>query len=739
MAGNLLIVAACAFAALTTPLAAQSSYSPDSPLADSLYRESRIRNITDRDLFSSLDLSTPALADVRREATAAHYDRAYAAWGKYVSARAEPRYITQNVHLLLDTDRFISLDDARAYYAANPAGKESVMTRADLMLSNIIRTWGDNAVSFGPAVDFNRDVGQSGKYGFHYWLWSRPLLTAYVLTGDQRYLDKFADLFSQWYVQRNAITRGFPEFDVVYYELGLGIRNRVFIEYTFLPHTHRTPVIEEHLLKTLLAAGRWLAALEKWEGYRPGNWQIHGAFMLVQIALTFPEFKEANEWMRIGMQRLSEHLALDFYPDGGHSERCPRNYTLATYMAYRNLHYLLLTHHDTTKFVENIGQAMGRTIDWWLAMIAPTGEIPAINDSQRGLFPATILEDGAALFARAEVHGVLSLLSGDGPDDSVPAWTSRHMPASGFTVMRSDWSRSALYLSLNYGAFSGSHTHNDMLDFELYAYGKALAVDAGIGMTYDDPLYVPWYKSSRAHNMVVVNDLDMHRPGIVAEGIRWSATPSLEYFSGLHRGYDSLGVTATRTILFVKPLYWFVLDRLACRTDNDTLSWYLHSPETLEPFDAGVATTSAPGLAILPADRTFTLRAGTGMAASTRDLHPGKTEEINWIRFDQQTGKNQTREFAVLLFPFSSVRPDVRVTKRGAGWFEIRVGDAKDLVIFGEGDHSAGHYDTDATCVVVRTSDDRVTHMSIVNGTYVRIRGKIVWTAPQADSGEMTF
>ena len=64
---------------------------------------------------------------------------------------------------------------------------------------------------------------------------------AWAITGDQKYLDKFDRLFNRWYDQRNSITRTIPDFDVVYYELGLGLRNRMFIEYYLLPFAGRTP------------------------------------------------------------------------------------------------------------------------------------------------------------------------------------------------------------------------------------------------------------------------------------------------------------------------------------------------------------------------------------------------------------------------------------------------------------------------------------------------------------------
>ena len=44
--------------------------------------------------------------------------------------------------------------------------------------------------------------------------------------------------------------------------------------------------------------------LERWEGYRPGNWQIHGSYMLTQIALAVPEFRESGSWLEAGLGRM---------------------------------------------------------------------------------------------------------------------------------------------------------------------------------------------------------------------------------------------------------------------------------------------------------------------------------------------------------------------------------------------------------------------------------------------------
>ncbi len=720
-------------------LVGQLKFSEHSLLGNAEYVGHQIKTISDADLFGALQLDQPALQSMEAAVQRKDYAQAYRAWGSYWNAKQQPKYATQSYHLLTDTEMLMGYEQVRAYASRYKEENDSVMARASLILKNVFRPWGDVVVDFGPKVDFNREVGQSGKYGFHYWGWSKALILAYVNSGDQRFLAKFDELFHQWYEQRNNISRGFPELDVVYYELGLGVRNRMFIEYYLLPYSQRSLLTHERMLKTILGAGRWLYQLEQWEGYRSGNWQIHGSYMLAQLAMVFPEFRESKEWLKLGLQRLEEHLQQDFFDDGGHSERAPRNYTQATYLSYRNLYYLLSVYRVREDLEQMIRARMGNTIDWWIAMLAPTGEIPSINDSHRGLFPAFILQDGAEFYKKPYVYGVLSNLFGvasSGVTLKMPSFVSRHMPASGFTVMRSDWTRNALYMNINYGKWNGSHTHNDMLDFEVYAYGKALAVDAGISLTYDDPLYIPWYKSSRAHNMVTVNDRNMERESIEGENIKWSSNSLLEYFSGEHRGYERMGVRHRRQILFVNHRYWILLDDLKCEKKGDTLSWYFHTPTPLERDGWMFHSTGQPGILIYPLKGGESPRTGTSMASSTSDLTPGKTESIHWIAFDQITNAASTMRYNVLLYPHRGQRVPVEYSAMSETHFRISSPEGVDDLYVSSASTRDGEVETDAQVLLVCREGNLTVRYSLIDGTYLRVRGKQVWSSTNRVAAE---
>ena len=720
-------------------LHAQLKFAEGSKLASQEYLEHQIRTISDSDLFSSLSLDLPGLAEMKRAVRRNDPDGAYRAWATYWSSKLQPKYVSQPYRLLIDTEMLEDYDQARSYCVRNPEEKDTILSRASMIMRNVFQPWGDVIVDFGAKVDFNREIGQSGKYGFHYWVWSRALILAYVNTGDQKYLAKFDGLFNQWYEQRNDITRGFPNLDVVYYELGLGMRNRMFLEYYFLPFEQRSVQSHERMLKTFLAAGRWLYQLQRWEGYRPGNWQIHGSYMLAQLAMALPEFRESHEWLDIALQRLQEHLRQDFFPDGGHSERAPKNYTQATYLSYRNLYYLLSVYHVREDLAAEIHQRMGNTIDWWITMLTPTGEIPAINDSHRGLFPVFLLKDGEQFYGKPYVEGILKNLFGlqpGVPEPTLPPFVSRHMPESGFTVMRSDWTRDALYMNINYGKWSGFHTHNDLLDFEVYAFGKALAVDAGIGLTYDDPLYIPWYQSSRAHNMVTVNDRNMRREGIEGEHVLWDTTAHLEYFSADHNGYASVGVHHRRQIVFVNRQYWVILDELRCEREGDTLSWYLHSPTELMRTADGFCSERGPGIVVQPIEGGGHFRTGTGMASSTSDLTPGKTEQIGWISFDQITQASSTMRYSILLYPFRDRSESPSCEAVSPTHVRLRWPGKVDDLFASDGKIQEGGIESDARVVLLHHEGTKATRFSLLNGTFLRIKGTPVWASPLRVSAE---
>ncbi len=528
----------------------------------------------------------------------------YDGWAEYWGEVAGERG-----RFLGEGDLLMPADEAAKSLARR---RDEIVAAAEQIVKYNITGWGDVTIQHGPVVDFNAPYGRSGKYGFHYWFWGRALTRAFLLTRDEKYLAKFDALFNSWYEQRDKVVGEIEGLDPVYYELGLGVRNRVFFEYYCLPFERRSRQTHERMLKTLLGAARWLYQEEK-RMYRGGNWQIMGSFGMVQIGLTIPEFTESGKWVELGVDRLEKHAENDFYEDGCHSERVPSSYSLVAYRDSRNLVHLLEASKEHSRLAEGTRARLKRMQDWFAAILPPDGYLPGINDGSRAKMPAGILEGPACT-------------------------TSVHLPASGFTVFRGG----EMYMLINHGPSGGGHSHADSLSFELHAYGRPLAIDSGIGLTYDDPKHVPWYTQSVAHNMLTVDGANIDRRQAEGRDVVFSSGKVLDYFAATHYGYAaSKGVNHRRHFVFVRPGVFLIYDEVDGE-EGGKLDWHVH------------LTKAAGKLVMIPSGEVAERRAKGVASVLGIEGYEGTHAEIDWVTYE-----NCPRRFAVLMLAYERERPTV--------------------------------------------------------------------------------
>jgi hypothetical protein len=559
------------------------------------YFQSQVRQISDADLFSALTVAGD-----------------YEAWAKHW-AKARTRV------LFLNADEFLSPLQTAAESLEPQRAK--ILEAASRLIAHEITGWGDVTIVHGPVVNFNADCGEAGQYGFHYWDWARPLIQSFLLTRDQKYLSTFEELFNQWYDQRDSVKGRIETLDVIWYELGLARRSRIFLEcYALASDLPR--LTHERMLKTLLGAARWLHEEQK-KGNRLGNWQVMGAYALGLIALSVPEFRESAEWLTVAVDRLAWHLEKDFYPDGCHWERCPSSYMLTVYSDLKNLSTLL--ERNEKHQADKLAQPLTRSLAFYHSILPADNVIPAINDGRRRPLPATMLAD------LHQAH----------PEPPI----SRHLPESGFTVLR----HQEKTLLINHGPPAGGHSHLDALSFELHAFGQPLAIDSGIGLTYDDPNYATWYRRAIAHNMLTIADADPDRKATAAKDIVFTQHDQFDYFTGMHEGYlASHGIRHRRHFLFAKPDYILIFDELS-QTDQDLpLEWHLHSPLQFDHTAQGFS--SSTGFHVIPSDLSWKSAKSSGLASvSEVPLYDSPLAPVTWLKFSRQSSRKRPTQFAVLL------------------------------------------------------------------------------------------
>ncbi|MBT5753258.1 MAG: alginate lyase family protein, partial [Rhodospirillaceae bacterium] len=228
--------------------------------------------------------------------------------------------------------------------------------------------------------------------------------------------------------------------------------------------------------------------------------------------------------------------------------------------------------------IDLYGDALNRMFDGPLTFAMPHQHLPAFNDSHE-----VDLSGRASIYeiaqARYENAGYARLLGQTTRDDDfalwfgdeeleaggVQTWESANLPESGYAVLARGKGIDATWLCFKYGPHGGGHGHPDKLNFVLYHKGNVVGVDPGT-TRYGLPTQAGWYKTSLAHNVLVVDKTSQER----AEGkcLAFGQAGNLDYCVA-DAGPIYEGVQHVRTVALVSAQTTVVLDQIAC--DNERL------------------------------------------------------------------------------------------------------------------------------------------------------------------------
>ncbi len=158
------------------------------------------------------------------------------------------------------------------------------------------------------------------------------------------------------------------------------------------------------------------------------------------------------------------------------------------------------------------------------------------------------------------------------------------MPYGGLAVMRSGWSSEAHYLIMDAAPFGGVHGHEDRLSIEVSVFGRPVIVDPGTYTYNASDSFRSYFTGSHAHNSVLVDGLGQVRRWQPAHmtphaGIRpaigWISNDQVDFvqacddegygkyqFQRPNRPEIERTVRHQRSVLFVKPCYWVIVDTM---------------------------------------------------------------------------------------------------------------------------------------------------------------------------------
>jgi hypothetical protein len=421
---------------------------------------------------------------------------------------------------------------------------------------------------------------------------------AYVETNDERYAARFVAQMLDW-VANNPPPAHKDEKSPTWRLMEVGMRLRV----SWIPSFgifYDSPSFSDDAKLTMLRAiwdhAQFLAIF-----YTNRNHFLRESNGLAYAGVYFPEFKQAGHWRDTALDRLDQALTEQVNQDGSHIE-VATGYQWLAVDEFQHTFDLLqangisLPNQDLSRWLADMYRVLAN-------LTRPDGTFPQINDGFI-FWKRELLAQAGHKLGRDD----LVYVGTDGRRGRSPGETSVAFENAGFYVMRSEWARHGHYLLFDAGPYGGPHGHEDMLSFELCAFGQPMIVDPG-SYTYDrsNP-FRNYFVSSEGHNTVLVDDQSQIRrwykrhlnpqpePGNFA---RWTSQAEFDYVCASYDdGYASFQlkrpprpkidrtVGHTRRILFVKPDYWLMVDALRASGPHTYQILYHAAPDvvvTVEP------------------------------------------------------------------------------------------------------------------------------------------------------------
>lgn len=423
-------------------------------------------------------------------------------------------------------------------------------------------------LTFAPAIDY-RDFQRVGDCKL-VWESNRHhqfvvLARAYAVTGDERFARAVVEQMESW-LDACPFGRGMNWRSPL--ELGIRLINWVWALDLIRDSDSFSSRFRDRVLHSIYLH-LW-EVTRKYSRYSSANNHLIGEAAGVYVATSYlHSMPNAAKWRSEAREILCREVLAQTYSDG-----CTREQALGYEIFV--LQFLLIAGLVARATRDELPQEYWARLEQMLefvGVLAQGGPLPFFGDYDDGYVldlgsgPCNcidVLAIGSALFGRPDVCADLDRqvealrwlpmsLHSPAPDNSVTANLQSHgFAESGYYLLQSGEGDERVSVMFDCGELGfgpiAAHGHADALSITLRAFGEDILVDPGTYDYFSFPEWRRYFRSSRAHNTVVVDGVDQSEiTGLFLWGARARArciefAPSHDggVVSGEHDGYCGL-------------------------------------------------------------------------------------------------------------------------------------------------------------------------------------------------------
>lgn len=541
----------------------EPSYYPDSIAADSV----------DKALFDVIDLTYPGLEKVKAQYEAGHYyNAAYELLNYY---RTRSNVMNPNINLmnptLSPTERNVA-DQAleHRFYIRN--FKEKVANGQEVYYSFDKDGKIDWETLAGTMAD------QEFRNQLHRHQWMPAQAKAYRATGNEAYFTSWKKTYTDW-MKAYANPKAAQGSDPVVWG-GLQPAERVRDRMNFLPYFIQSAQFTPGWLSTVLKATADEVETIRQGYYREGsNIRLTQARVVATAGVLLPEFKNAGQWLKEGLDGVSAELDNQFNADGVQNELDP-SYHIAAISDFYDLYQLMQLNQQLDKVPSEYISKMKSATQFVADIIFPNYSIDNFNDTRNSSYTKSVILKNLRRYADMFPEDAeMQWLASEGRRGQAPRRLMSEYAVSGYYMMRNGWTPQSTMMIVKNNANPDNrwHCQPDNGTFSLYRNGRNFFPDAGTysyGGNKQSNAERNYYRATKMHNTLTVLGKTIDGKHMNGKLLKSEQQGNTQLLVTQNQSYAA--VTHRRAVFFVEGRFFVIVDEAFGDGNKDKVNLNFH-------------------------------------------------------------------------------------------------------------------------------------------------------------------
>ena len=418
-----------------------------------------------------------------------------------------------------------------------------------------------------------KDASDEYQKQLHRHQWFIPQAKAYRVSGDEKYIQSWIEVYKNWIENTPKPTTGPNTTSWWQLQVSTRIGDQVQLLEYFKNSVNFTP---EWLSTFLVEFAKQADFLVDYPYESGGNILISQANALATAGTLMPEFKNAEKWMNTGYQILSEEVQNQIMSDGWHKEMS-LHYHIGIVADFYEAMKLAEANQLSSKLPSDFTEPLRKAAEVVMYFTYPNyfikgsdNVVPMFNDSwsrTRNVLKNTNFKQYVEMFPDSEELKYMQTAGNGGTAQGrTPNNDMKLFDQAGYYVLRNGWTPASTVMILSNNKSNDasnslsaySHNQPDNGTFELYHNGRNFFPDSGVCTYYtscgDNDLRY-WFRGIDKHNTLSIGKQNIKK---AAGKLLKSEEGATELVVFENQGYDNL--KHRRAVFYVNKKFFVLVD-----------------------------------------------------------------------------------------------------------------------------------------------------------------------------------